>query len=273
MQGRLLGPLMHREEFKLELPREVVESVVFESSRRKPGVGVVKPVGEWYVVPNRNRMCFFRGEFVSVRVWPRSGSCRVLPCRPMPFGWVQTAVQTVFFKAGVDLRVCEGLSQKLDVESRHRIFKVGPVTPFKIKHYRPSLGLTILADGSHPNHIETEETTPGWVRQFLSGMNAFPKQMERIANRFEENMEKHLKIIDGAAEIIRVFREESVNRDKALKELLHARRRKDGALTQLAATSPESVPRGTRRRKSRGDEKVREIQKQVENALERLRDE
>jgi hypothetical protein len=223
VEARVHVPLKHREELRVDLPREVVDSVVFEAGRRRPGKADVKPFGEWYVAPNRNRMMLLRNDYLTIRVFPRSGTCRILLAKSMPYEWIKTSVQDALFKAGVDLRVCEKLSETVEPKSRSRIFKVGQVTPFKIDFYKEPLGVTIKADESHQDFIEVDEDWPTWIKPLLAAMAKhtealealrmkFPQDLERITISFEKSMQEHL-------DIIKVFREESLKRSDSAEKL------------------------------------------------------
>lgn len=258
VQGRLLSPLKHREEMRVKLPREVVDSVIFEASKRRPRKDDPKPFDEWYVTPNRNRMMLLRNDYVTIRIFPRSGTCRVLPSKPMPYEWVQIAVQNAFFKAGIDLDISEKVGKSIEPSRKHRIFKVGPVTPFKIGHYRKSLGLTILADGTHPDFIETEEDFPSWIKPLLAAIagntkaldvlskgqiqltEILPGKLELIVSRFEKSMKKHLEIID-------VFRRESEARSVQNTEALERISRVEKVLVTLV----EALRKKKRKRRRR----------------------
>lgn len=216
-KGHVLGPLEHRVEWGTEkcLAPAVVGAVEFEALRRKPGRDEKKPFGEWYVIPNRNRMLFYRDDFVSIRVFPKSGTCRVLPVKPMDWVQVKICVENAFFKAGLDLRDCEALSEQLAPSSRSRVFKVGPVTPFKVKFYEPSLGITIKADGSHPEHIEVDENWPTWIKPQLK---AIAKQTEAIT-KLTEQMNLHLGVMKGINKSTRSSAKATANLVKATEDL------------------------------------------------------
>ena len=194
-KGRVLGPLEHRVEWGTEkrLAPALVGAVEFEALRRKPTRVQKKPFGEWYVIPNRNRMLFYRDDFVSIRVFPKSGTCRVLCSKPMDWPQLKICVENAFFKAGLDLKDCEALTEQLVVPSRSRVFKVGPVTPFEIGFYEESLGITIKADGSHPEHIEVPEKWPTWIKPQL---NAIAEQTGAIT-KLTEQMSLHLSVMEG----------------------------------------------------------------------------
>lgn len=62
---------------------DVLEVILGEASRRCRRRGEVPPLGKWYVVANRNRMMKFTNAYIDVRVFPRSGTCRVLERQPL----------------------------------------------------------------------------------------------------------------------------------------------------------------------------------------------
>jgi len=230
VEGRVLVPLTHRDESWLleRLPRDVVEKIIFEAGKRRPGKLDPKPFDDWYVTPNRNRMMLLRNNLVTIRVWPKSGGFRVLAAKRVPYEWVKVAVQNALFKADVDLELCEKLSETIEPKSRTRIFKVGPVTPFQINHYKDPLGIIIKADASHPEFIEVPEEWPSWIIPFLTRMDrvssdvgevrkgqtdlneVLPNRLEKIASSFEESMKEHLGIIEK-------FKHESEARSEVLK--------------------------------------------------------
>ena len=173
VQGRVLVPLSHRVEWQIRerLPPDVVETLRFEALKRQPRRDQAKPRDEWYVVPNRNRMMVYKNDDLTIRIFPKSGNVRILPAKPIDWDVVKIHLENAFFKAGLDLKVCEEISEGLEPTSRHRIFYVGPVTPFEIDFYKKPLGITIKADGSHPEHIEATEEWPTWIKPFLLGLN------------------------------------------------------------------------------------------------------
>jgi len=123
----------------------------------------------------------------------RMETCRVLPRRRLDFESLKGAVQTAFFMAGLDFPVCESVSGKLEPQIRHRVFKVGTVTPFEIDFYRDSLGITIKADGSHPQHIEVPEDWPTWIKPQLQ---AIADQTE-VIRRPTGQLRLHLQVMEG----------------------------------------------------------------------------
>ena len=216
-KGRGLGPLEHRVEWGTEkrLAPVVVGAVEFEALRRKPTRAQKKPFGEWYVIPNRNRMLFYRDDFVSIRVFPKSGTCRVLTSKPMDWPQLKICVENAFFKAGLDLKDCEALSEQLAPSSRTRVFKVGPVTPFKIDFYKPSLGITIKANGSHPEHIEVPEDWPTWIKPQL---NAIAAQTDAIT-KLTEQINLHLAVMKGINKSTKSSAKATENLVEATKDL------------------------------------------------------
>jgi hypothetical protein len=195
--GRLPKPLLsaHRVEWSLEkaldMPTLLVVGAVAE--RRRPRLSDPRPVDEWYVVPNRNNMREFHNEFVTVRVFPKSGTVRVLAGQEMDFEILRRHVMIAFLKAGLPSSKADLKSRLLVPAERHRTFRVGPVTPFKIDFYKDPLGLTLQADGSHPEHIEAVEGWPSWIKPQLRALSA---QTEAIT-ALTEQMKLHLEVMKG----------------------------------------------------------------------------
>lgn len=216
VQGRLPKPLLssHRVEWESERPFDMPSLLVVgrEAGKRRPRVRNPKPVGEWYVIPNRNRQREYHDEHVTIRIFPKSGTCRVLPGHPMDFRDLKIYVQNALFKTGLDLRRCEEISETLIPVDRHRTFRVGPVTPFKIDFYKESLGISLKADGSHPEHIEVREEWPSWIKPQLA---ALEKQTEAITD-LTEQIKLHLGVMKG----IRDVAEEQKKSTKKLTEAI-----------------------------------------------------
>ena len=105
-------------------------------------------------------------------------------------------VLIAFLKGGLDPKRAEVKSRLLVPSERHRTFKVGPVTPFKIDFYKDPLGLTIKADGSHPEHIEAVEGWPSWIKPQLRALGA---QTEAIT-ALTEQIKLHLEVMKGIGE-------------------------------------------------------------------------
>jgi hypothetical protein len=205
--GRPLKALVesHRREWCFERPLAVgfILRVKGVASRCTPGVVDEKPVGVWYVVPNRNRQLEYHDELVSVRVMPQSGTVRILLGKEFAAGFsyedLEKCVSGAFMLGGLTYKESAELVQGLQVSSRHRVFHIGAVTPFKIPFYKESLGLTISADGSHPDHLETTEEYPSWVRPLLT---AIAKQTQ-VVSALTDQIHRHLGIL---ADINRSFR-------------------------------------------------------------------
>jgi len=274
VQGRVLNS--HRLEFRTDKPLErgVVGVVEFEALRRTPLKGDSKPFDEWYVIPNRNRQLQFVNSFVSIRVFPKSGTCRVLPRQRMDFESLKVHVQNAFFKAGLDLRVCEVLSTKLEPHTQDKVFKVGPVTPFQIDYYRKPLGITIKADGSHPEHIEVSEDWPSWIKPLLS---AFALQTDVTAD-LSKNIKAHLSVMRG-------IDLSTQNLSKSTQSLERTITKLGGAIKDLSVArgSPyKSKPTTTRKRRrkpgvrnanppSTADKEIENLRKRVQDTLDHLR--
>ncbi len=220
VQGRVHKVPSHRLEWRTEKPLGVgyVQSLMVEALRRTPGRDDPKPVDEWYVIPNRNRQLQFTNDFVSIRVFIRSGTCRILPRAPMDFESLKIHVQNAFFKAGLDLRKCEDVSEKLEPHHRHRMFRIGPVTPFTVDFYKDSLGLTLKADGSHPLHIEGIEGWPSWIKPLIRtnvDLATTVGEFGTVVADFKVSLREHLQLV-------RTLNQEAEQRNVATLKLINA---------------------------------------------------
>jgi len=198
VQGRLpKKPLLsaHRVEWSFEQPLDMIALSVLsaEAGKRRPRLSDPRPVDEWYVVPNRNNMREFHNEFVTVRVFPKSGTVRVLAALDMDFEVFRRHVKIAFLKGGLSEEQAELKSRLLIPSEKHRTFRVGPVTPFKIDFYKDPLGLTLKADGSHPEHIEAVEGWPSWIKPQLYAIH---EQTDAI-KQLTEQIRVHLSVMQG----------------------------------------------------------------------------
>jgi len=215
--GRLPKPLLaaHRVEWSLEKPLDMPSLLVLGATagKRKPSLDQARPVGEWYVVPNRNNMREFHNEFVTVRVFPKSGTVRVLAGQEMDFEVLRRHVMIAFLKGGLQPDKAELKSRLLIPSERHRTFKIGPVTPFKIDFYKDPFGLTLKADGSHPEHIEAVEGWPSWVKPLIQSQVRQTQSQERqteAITALTDQIGLHLDVMKGIGEATRGLKE-SVN--------------------------------------------------------------
>jgi hypothetical protein len=165
--GRPLGALpVHRLEYTFMDP--VPPSFILALEEK---ASASKVEGAWYRSPNRNRQLQYSDKSISVRVYPKSGTCRILAREPLSFDDLRVHVEDVFENAlppHVYFDVSfEKMIKGLQVVRRHRTFPVGPLTPFKIDFYRDPLGLYILADASHPECLEVHENWPTWIPPLL----------------------------------------------------------------------------------------------------------
>ena len=204
--GRLPKPLLsaHRVEWELEKSLDMVTLVRLctAAAKRRPRLSDPRPVGEWYVIPNRNGMREFHNEFVTVRIFPKSGTVRILAGQEMDFSTLQRHVKIAFLKGGLDPETADVKARLLVPATKHRTFRVGPVTPFKIDFYKDSLGLTFGADGSHPEHIETAENWPSWIKPQL---NAIHEQTDAI-KALTEQITLHLDVMRGIGDATKDLR-------------------------------------------------------------------
>jgi hypothetical protein len=90
----------------------------------------------------------------------------------------------------------------LQVAQRHRTFRIGPVTPFKVNFYKDTLGLGILADGSHPEHLETHENWPPWIPPLFEFQRSQASALEKntkVLSEFTSQITRHLEVMAGIA--------------------------------------------------------------------------
>ena len=195
--GRLPKPLLsaHRVEWELEKPLDMVTLVRLgaEAAKCRPKLSDGRPVGKWYVIPNRNGMREFHNEFVTVRTFPKSGTVRILAGQDMDFETLRRHVKIAFLKGGLDAETAELKSRLLVPAEKHRTFKVGPITPFKIDFYKDPLGLTLKADGSHPEHIEAVEGWPSWIKPQLKAIS----EQTGAITALTEQIRLHLEVMKG----------------------------------------------------------------------------
>jgi hypothetical protein len=219
VKGRVPSSLVsaHRVDWTLDkpLPMDAILKIGLEAKKRRPDKNEPKPVGFWYVIPNRNRQREFHDKHVTLRVFPKSGRVFVLPGHAMAWPDLKGFVQTAFFMAGLDPEECERLSEQLVPQTKEKTFKIGNVDPFKVDHYRNSLGLTIGADGSHPNHLETREDWPTWIKPMLDG---FTLQAE-VNQELAKQIKLHLSVMAGINKTSEQLNKSTENLTKATSQL------------------------------------------------------
>jgi len=205
VEGRLPKPLVsaHRVEWEIEggLAMPFLLVVREAAGACRPRLEDPRPVGTWYVIPNRNRQLEFHNEHVTVRVFPKSGTCRILTSHDMDWKEFTDNVWDAFLGAGLTSKDCDEIVLRLGVTSRHRTFKLpGPVTPFHIDFYKDSLGIPIIADGTHPEHIEVPETWPVWIKPLLLSIarqTASTERQTEAVTLLAEQIRLHLSVMKG----------------------------------------------------------------------------
>jgi hypothetical protein len=168
---------VHHTEYNFKEPMPESYILVIEEKAKK-----VRIKGEWYHSPNRNKQLYYFDDDVSIRIYPKSGTCRINARRDMPFEELRVKIENIFAEilpARSTLSSCfKDMINGLQVSQRHRIFPVGPLTPFKNRFYRDSLGFDILSDKSHPEHLEVHEHWPTWIPTLFEGIRELKKSVD-----------------------------------------------------------------------------------------------
>ena len=199
--GRPLKPLVsvHRQEYRFEQPVPVGYVAIL---REKAQSCRVKEA--WYRSSNRNRQLEYFDDYVSIRVYPKSGTCRILPRRSLAFDDLRVCVGDVFAKILPSQAILSDsfrcMMNSLQLARLHRAFYVGPIAPFRIACYRHSHGLDIRADASHPEHLEIHEDWPTWLSPLLESQrnqNQVITENTKIVGNFASEIQNHLHVMKG----------------------------------------------------------------------------
>lgn len=199
--GRPLKPLagIHRQEYQFSksVPVDFVASIVEKAQ-------LCRVKARWYRSPNRNKQLEYFDDRVSIRVYPKSGTCRILPHRAMLFEELRVEVEDAFAKVLSSKQLLsdpfDRMIRGLQTVRQHRTFYVGPVTPFRIGFYRNCHGLDILADRSHPEHLEVLEDWPAWIPALFEAQrsqNFEIRNNSKVLAEFTSQIKCHLRIMEG----------------------------------------------------------------------------
>jgi len=124
-------------------------------------------------------------------------------------------LERALFMGGLDVDEAEVQARRIVPHSRHRTFQIGRVDPFKIDFYERSLGLTVHADGSHPEHIEVDESFPPWIPPLLRSNN----QIVEALTQFAEQIQAHLHVLGDIGKASENLEETTLELVKAIREL------------------------------------------------------
>lgn len=172
-----IRPSNHRVEFAGPVPGEFMDRLRLVTDTRPR-------MGAWYRSRNKNRQWLYRNSDVTIYVFPKSQTCRILMGRAMSEVVLREKIERAFdtplspkwTERGYELLVEFSTEIIQHRAGEHRVFHTGPITPFRNEYYKNSLGLVLTADKSHPDYLETIETTPAWVGQLI-------RAVAEIANR------------------------------------------------------------------------------------------
>ena len=157
----------------------------------------------WHQSSNRNGQIDYVNSHVRIRVH-RNGTCRVFPKVRMQFDDLRICVDDAFCNS-LPIRCIQSVPFNefitgFQVMGQHRTFPVGLITPFKNNFYKESLGLSILADGSHPKHLEVKERWPSWIPvffEFQRNQRLIAEGHTKVISEFAKQIQSHLHAIDG----------------------------------------------------------------------------
>jgi len=205
-KGRLLNRLnpIHRLEysFKEPVPEDIVDVI---NERALPN----KAPDIWYRSPNRNKQLTYFDSDIHVRIYPKSRNSRIFPRKAMSYEGLMVRVKDSFFHV-LPSNVLfsdsfNDIINSLQVKSRHRVFPVGAITPFRNSYYRYSLGLEILADKSHPNYLEIHESWPTWIIPLLDSQrsqNSIIEDNTKAISEFASQIKSHLHVMEGIGKAV-----------------------------------------------------------------------
>jgi hypothetical protein len=199
--GQVLNPLKstHRSEYEIKdkIPACYI-SILEEKANNS------KIIGEWYRSPNRNKQLQYVDNHIFIRIYPKSGTCRILPRKIISFEEIRIKVDNAFAKILPSKFLLsndfENMISGLQIKQRHRVFPVGPISPFKNEFYRRSLGINILADESHPNNLEVHEYWPTWIPRLFESHNNLEFLIEnntRTLAEYAKQIRCHMEVMEG----------------------------------------------------------------------------
>lgn len=209
--GRVHRALDHRLVLTGRLSARQVVDVLKLAVRCRPVRGD-RPVGRWYLVPNRNRMMCFRDESRGTLKIHQNGSL-VFEARIRDLHQVKDAVfEALHLGCSGPLKYEETVAiiESLHPQRRQRVIYVGKeLPPFQTDAYKGSLGLTIGADKSHHGYLEVAEDWPTWaiIQQKLVENHVMVdldqrNQDRQIVHELAQQIKSHLKVMEGIGKAV-----------------------------------------------------------------------
>lgn len=190
----VIPPVFHALTFVSRLPEEDVERIASDRSENVSW-------GTWYKSRNRNGELVFTNNRILAFLWPSSNLYRAQLKGDLTEQEARKEAAITFLAAGIPEDRAKELSEALEFDSEHRVYKVGKVSPFEIRDYKESLGLRFYADKSHPGTIEMESTTPSWARSMINVLQIFSREIQQhlevlrqISDAFSSDDEARRKV-------------------------------------------------------------------------------
>jgi hypothetical protein len=150
-----------------------------------------KSFSRWYRTSNRNGECAYKNDLILAFLWPSTGLFHANFKGDFTEKEARKKAADSFEAGGISKDRADKLANSLELDREHRVYTVGPVTPFEITDFRNSLGLRIYADKSHPRAIEVDSFWPTWTRIIITTIEKFSEQI----GMFSEQIGLHLKVM------------------------------------------------------------------------------
>lgn len=218
--GQVLNPHnnVHRVEYFFRDP--IPESFIILLEEKALNTRVK---GAWYRSPNRNRQLYYFDDNISIYVYPKNRTCRILPRQPISFEDLRVKVENAFAEA-IPARVLlsDAFGEMiigLQIKQRHRVFPVGLMIPFKNDFYKESLGLGACSDKSHLGHMEFHEYWPSWIPElfrFHHSLGIAIENYNRILSEFSTQIKSHIEVMKGIGIAVNRLNKVVQNLDKTL---------------------------------------------------------
>lgn len=143
----------------------------------------------WYISRNRNGQRVFTNSRVLAMIFPATGLYRVQFKGDVDEARAREIARVCLERGGIGSSEAIRIAKDMAFGPEHRTFYVGPVPKFRIDTFKPSLGLSIYSDKSHPNAIEVSSEWPGWTRATLPTLQESMAKFDAAVKTFGRSAE------------------------------------------------------------------------------------